>query len=89
MEEGYNKIRLVLIEASKALFILAFISGVIIPGVILALFSLTVFKFSGHQYMAFFLALVSVVLPILVIVTVVFYLIQKKLLGELGVWYQR
>ncbi len=89
MEEGYNRIRLVLIEASKALFFRAIVSGAVVPGLIMALFSLTVFKFGGSQYLAFFLAVVTVILPVIIIVSIIFIFIQRGLLHDLAAWYQQ
>ena len=89
MEEGYKRIRLVLIEASKALFFRAIVSGAVVPGLIMALFSLTVFKFGGRQYFAFFLAVVTVILPVIIIVSIIFIFIQRSLLHDLAAWYQQ
>ena len=89
MEEGYKRIRLVLIEASKALFFRAIVSGAVVPGLIMALFSLTVFKFGGRQYFAFFLAVATVILPVIIIVSIIFIFIQRSLLHDLAAWYQQ
>jgi len=89
LEEGYKRIRLVLIEASKALFFRAIVSGAVVPGLIMALFSLTVFKFGGRQYFAFFLAVVTVILPVIIIVSIIFIFIQRSLLHDLAAWYQQ
>lgn len=89
MEEGYKRIRLVLIEASKALFFRAIVSGAVVPGLIMALFSLTVFKFGGRQYFAFFLAVVTAILPVIIIVSIIFIFIQRSLLHDLAAWYQQ
>lgn len=89
MEEGYKRIRLVLIEASKALFFRAIVSGAVVPGLIMALFSLTVFKFGGRQYLAFSLAIVTVILPVIIIVSIIFIFIQRSLLHDLAAWYQQ
>jgi methyl-accepting chemotaxis protein len=89
MEEDYNRIRSVLIEASRALLFKAMLSGVSIPIVILALFSLTVFDFTGHQYVAFALALITVVVPLLLLMIGAYALTQRSLLLDLGKWYQQ
>jgi len=89
LEEGYKRIRLVLIEASKALFFRAIVSGAVVPGLIMALFSLTVFKFGGRQYFAFFLAVATVILPVIIIVSIIFIFIQRSLLHDLAAWYQQ
>lgn len=89
MEEGYNKILVVLTEASKKLLFMAMLSAVTLPILILALFSLTVFNFGSRQYIAFFLALVTVVIPLLLLLGGAYFLTQRRLLFELGIWYQK
>jgi methyl-accepting chemotaxis protein len=89
MEEGYSQIRAVLRQASKALFFKAILSAVAIPSIVLVLFSLTIFNFTARQYLAFFLALMTVGLPIVLLMTGVFFYIQRRLLRDLGTWYEQ
>lgn len=75
--------------SSRKLILKAFASVVSIPVVLLALFSLTIFKFGSRQYLAFLLAMIFVVIPVVVILYLVYRSMQRRQLRNLMSWYRK
>jgi methyl-accepting chemotaxis protein len=88
LEEDYKRIEGILMDASKKLLLKAMLSAVSLPIAILALFSLTIFNFTSRQYVAFLLALFTVVIPLMVLLGLVYFVAQRRLLRKLRVWYE-
>jgi methyl-accepting chemotaxis protein len=89
VDQKYEELRRVLEYASKSLMRKALFSVLSIPALILALFSLTIFHFTSHQYKTFLLALLSVVLPLFLLFMLAYYLVQRRLLARLAPWYRQ
>jgi len=66
----------------------AFYSG-IVPLVVLALFSATVFRFGAKQYLVYLLAVVATVIPIVSLSAAVYFSMQRRLLRRILAWYDR
>lgn len=64
-------------------------SAIAIPVIILALFSLTAFRFTPSQYVAFSLSLAAVVIPYVIVLGLLYFNMQRRLLRSLIVWYER
>ncbi len=62
-------------------------SAVTIPILILAVFSLTVFRFKPSQYGSFLLSLIVVVIPIVLTFYLSYIALQRRLLSRLESWY--
>lgn len=89
MENGARELRRLLGEASKRLLLKAALSAITIPVLVLALFSLTIFRFSSRQYLVFLLALAAVVVPLIIAFAVTYLSRQRRLTARLEAWYER
>jgi methyl-accepting chemotaxis protein len=78
-----------LTAASRRLLSKASLSAITIPVIVLALFSLTIFRFSSRQYLAFIISLAAVVVPLIFVLAFTYMARQKRLLQHLGAWYER
>lgn len=87
MRSGNGKLERALYGASRRLLSKAALSAITIPVVILALFSLTIFRFASRQYLAFLFALATVVLPLILIFAISYVARQRRLLRRLEAWY--
>ncbi len=67
----------------------AFLSAITIPVLVLALFSLTIFRFTARQYLVFLLALMAVVVPLIIAFAVTYLSRQRRLMARLAIWYER
>ncbi|WP_287155228.1 methyl-accepting chemotaxis protein [Candidatus Solincola tengchongensis] len=76
-------------SASRRLLAKASLSAVTIPLVVLALFSLTIFRFTARQYLVYLLAVASVVLPMAVLLALTYLGMQRSILRRLRAWYDR
>lgn len=76
-------------SASRRLLAKATLSAVTIPLLVLALFSLTIFRFTARQYLVYLLAVVAVVLPLAVILALAYLGMQRSILERLLSWYDR
>jgi methyl-accepting chemotaxis protein len=75
--------------ASRRLLLKAALSAITIPVIILALFSLTIFRFTSSQYLIFLLALIAVVLPMILVFALSYFATQRRLLRHIYTWYER
>ncbi len=75
--------------ASRKLLLKAAFSAITIPIVVLALFSLTIFRFTSRQYLVFLLALAAVVLPLVLVFVLVYMSRQRHLVRMLSTWYEK
>ncbi len=73
--------------AHRRLLLKGALSTITIPIVILALFSLTIFRFSASQYLVFLLSLAAVVIPLVLIFAFAYLARQRRLVRQLGGWY--
>jgi methyl-accepting chemotaxis protein len=89
LQNRQREIEQALYSASRRLLLKAALSAITIPVVILALFSLTIFRFSSSQYLIFLLALAAVVVPLVIIFAVTYMSRQRRLLRRLGAWYEK
>jgi methyl-accepting chemotaxis protein len=87
LHTGNRELEKTLYGASRRLLSKAAFSAITIPIVVLALFSLTIFRFTSRQYLVFLFALVAVVLPLIVIFAVIYTARQRRLLRRLESWY--
>lgn len=87
MEDMRTELEVAINSASKRLLLKAALSAVTIPLVILALFSLTIFRFTSRQYIIFLLSLAIVVIPFVLIITLVYIARQRHLVRLLSGWY--
>ncbi len=78
-----------LFSASRRLAIKALLSALILPLVVLVLFSLSIFRFGSRQYTAFLLAVAVVIVPLTVIYALVYTFMQRSLARRLTSWYDR
>lgn len=74
-------------DASKRLLSKAALSAITIPVVVLVLFSLTIFRFTSRQYMAFLWSVIAIVIPMVFIFAFTYMSRQRRLLRRLGSWY--
>ncbi len=88
MQTRMKELESALHGASRRLLLKAALSAITIPIVILALFSLTIFRFTSRQYLVFLLALAAVVIPLILIFALVFMSRQRRLLRLLSDWYE-
>ena len=72
----------------KTMFKAAF-SAITLPILILALFSLTIFRFTSGQYVVFLLAMLAVVIPLILAFYLAYMALQRRLLRSLTSWYER
>ncbi len=84
-----SRIRRLLEESSRRLLKKSALSAITIPVLVLALFSLTVFRFSARQYLVFLLALVAVVVPLVIVFAITYISRQRRLMARLEAWYER
>ena len=75
-------------SASRRLLGKATLSAITIPLAVLALFSLTIFRFTSRQYLVYLLAVFAVVLPMAVILALAYLGMQRSVLRNLLVWYE-
>ena len=87
MEDRSEQLERAVYSASRRLLSKASLSAITIPIAILALFSLTIFRFASRQYLAFLLALVAVVIPLILTFALVYMARQRRLVRHLTSWY--
>lgn len=76
-------------SASRRLLARAVLSAITIPLLVLALFSLTIFRFTSRQYLVYLLAVCAVVLPLAVILALAYLGMQRSIFAQLLSWYDR
>jgi methyl-accepting chemotaxis protein len=89
VKEAGPGIQRVFSDTSKRLLLEALIFALSIPLVVTALFSLTIFGFTSRQYVSLLLSIVVIVIPILVIVMIVYFALQSRLLRHVMTWYAK
>jgi len=89
LEARVREIEATVYSSSRKLLFKAALSAITIPIVILALFSLTIFRFSSSQYLVFLLALAAVVVPLIIIFALVYMARQRHLVRLLSGWYEK
>lgn len=89
MENGARELSRLLREASRSLLLKASLSAITIPVLVLALFSLTIFRFSARQYLVFLLALAAAVVPLIIAFAVTYLSRQRRLMALLAAWHEQ
>jgi len=89
LETRAKEIEAVVYSSSRRLLLKAAFSAITIPIVVLALFSLTIFRFSSSQYLVFLLALAAVVVPLIIIFALSYMARQRHLVRSLSGWYEK
>ncbi|MEW6555045.1 MAG: methyl-accepting chemotaxis protein [Actinomycetota bacterium] len=87
MRYGSREFEKALYDASRRLLVKSSLSVITIPVVVLALFSLTIFGFTAHQYLVFVYALVAVVIPLIAVFAIAYLARQRRLVRRLDSWY--
>ncbi len=75
--------------ASRRLLAKAVLSAVTVPLAVLALFSLTIFRFTGRQYLVYALAVAAVVLPMALLLALAYLWMQRSVLRDLLSWFEK
>jgi len=73
--------------ASLRLLVKSSLSVITIPLIVLALFSLTIFKFTHNQYLVFIYALAAIAIPLIIIFAISYIARQRRLVRRLESWY--
>ena len=89
MEEASPRLEDIFRAASRRLMLKASLSAITLPIVVLALFSLTIFRFTSRQYLIFLLAIAAVVIPLAVLLGLFYFAMQRRQLRRLMAWYGR
>ena len=87
--DSVKRLRAEFAAASRRLtFKVSLLAGTL-PLVVLALFSLTVFRFALRQYLVYVLAIGTLVIPLVIICVLVYWNLQRRLYRRLRSWYER
>jgi len=89
VEKTRPAIQRVLPETSRRLLYEALVFALSIPLVITALFALTIFRFTSRQYVSLLFSVVFIVIPVFIILMMVYFAVQRRLLRRLMAWYER
>jgi methyl-accepting chemotaxis protein len=89
LQKDYSEIRAIFLATSKKLFVKAMGSVITLPIIFLALFSLTIFDFTSRQYMAFLFNVLTIALPLMILLGLSYFYVQRHLLRQLENWYEK
>jgi methyl-accepting chemotaxis protein len=87
VEENRARLEREFNAATRRIMLKAALSAITIPLLVLAMFSLTIFRFKANQYGVFVLAVVAVVIPFVLIFYLSYMALQRRLLRRLLSWY--
>jgi len=82
-----RRLRAEFAAASRKLTFKISLSAGTLPLLVLALFSLTVFRFAARQYLVYLLAIGVLVVPLVIICVLIYRYLQRRLYRRLRSWY--
>ncbi len=88
-QDDKSRLREAFRAASRGLTYKVSLSAGTLPLVLLALFSLTIFRFAARQYLVYILAIGTLVIPLVAICVFLYDRMQRRLYRRLRSWYQQ
>ncbi|MBC7247452.1 MAG: methyl-accepting chemotaxis protein [Actinobacteria bacterium] len=87
--DGARRLRAEFAAASRKLTLKVSLSAGTLPLLMLAIFSLTVFRFAARQYLVYILAIGVLVIPFVVVCVLIYHNLQRRLYRRLRSWFDK
>lgn len=87
--DNVKRLRAEFAAASRKLTLKVSLSAGTLPLLMLAIFSLTVFRFAARQYLVYLLAIGALVIPLVAVCVLIYRSLQRRLYRRLRSWFDR